>query len=224
MYNKKFLNILETFNMQDGKIDYIALAKLSQTMLDEIFGKNNYSIPINIEKIANYLGIEVIEIDLNYSNEPMNFSYIIGELSILPQIFDSGKKKSVIYIDSNTTLYTQRYALAYEIGRYLMNMHKMIFSDECYIMPMLPKDAEELVADAFAIFLLIPIKFFVKEFTDYVNEERKNKRELNSIEDWLQYLSTTAMLSYHYVAFGYQQLQYVTYWRHKYLDTRMERN
>ena len=81
---------------------------------------------------------------------------------------------------------------------------------------MLPKQAEELIADAFAVSLLIPIKAFIKQFNVYLNEEKESGNLPISTESWLQYLSTSARVSYHYVACGYQQLRSVALWLYQY--------
>lgn len=212
----KLESITKSYMEYKGMIDYIEMAECTSWLLDQVFGEGKYQLPIDIEKVVRYLEIEVAEINLNDDcDENLRRNRIVGELSIRPQIFSDGVAKR-IYIDSETTLYTQRYALAHEMGHYLFNKNKMLFNDEYCTMPMLPKDAEELVADAFAVSLLIPIKVFIKEFVHYLEAERTHGNLPISTEDWLQYLSTSSRVSSHYVACGYQQLRCVAHWLFKY--------
>lgn len=196
--------------------NYMDMADCTTLLLDETFGKDKYTLPIDIEQIMRNLGIEVIELELNDKDKNgFRFNRIVGELSISPQFFEDNVEKC-IYIDSETTLFTQRYALAHELGHYLINKNKKLYNDEYCIMPMLPKQAEELIADAFAVSLLIPIKAFIKQFNVYLNEEKESGNLPISTEYWLQYLSTSARVSYHYVACGYQQLRSVALWLYQY--------
>lgn len=214
-------DIVKSYDANHGVIDYVKMAEYTNQLLDIVFEGEEYTLPVDINKVVEYLEIEVSEIDLNDENNKNRSNRVVGELSVRPHLFEDGEKRC-IYIDSNTTLHTQRYALAHEIGHYLINKRKKLFSDSYCIMPMLPKEAKELVADAFAIFLLIPIKVFIKEFDNYIEENRKNRSLPISTEDWLQYLSTVANVSYHYVACGYQHLRCVSHWLYQYRYEKMK--
>ena len=72
-------------------------------------------------------------------------------------------------------------------------------------MPMLFKDMEEMVANCFAIFLLIPVPLFLKDFDEYI----KNQVELVNTSEWLKYLTVVTEVSYENVAIGYQMLRFV---------------
>lgn len=205
-------SISKEYKTYQGMPDYIKMAECTSELLDVVFGIGKYSLPIDIDAVLKYLGIQVVETKLNDNTDSDKRSNrVVGQLSIHPQIFGSGTTKC-IYIDSEATLYTQRYALAHELGHYLINENRKLFNDEYCIMPMLPRKAEELVADAFAVSLLIPIKVFIRKFDIYISEERQKGNLPISTEDWLQYLSTSARVSYHYVACGYQQLRCVAFW------------
>lgn len=212
----KLESITRRYRESPEMIDYIEIAECTSWLLDQTLGEGQYQLPIDIEKVAQCLEIEVEEINLNDDYDSNSRSNkIVGELSVRPQIFEEGLSKR-IYIDSETTLYTQRYALAHEMGHYLFNKSKMLFNDEYCTMPMLPKDAEELVADAFAVSMLIPIKVFIREFANYLEVERRKENLPISTEDWLQHLSTSSRVSTHYVACGYQQLRCVAHWLYKF--------
>ena len=210
--------IIKNLTEFDGMINYVKITEYTNELLDELLGKNRYELPIDIHDIVKRLGIEILELDLNQDDMSSDqYNRVVGELSIRPQIFGNGQIKC-IYLDSHTTLYTQRYALAHELCHYLINEQKKLFTDNYCIMPMLPVEVEELLADAFAIALLIPINAFLKEFFKYIEEEKENGKLPISTEDWLQYLSTSSKVSYHYVACGYQQLRCVSLWMYQYRE------
>jgi len=72
-------------------------------------------------------------------------------------------------------------------------------------MPMLFKKKEEMIADIFAIFLLIPLPIFLKEFDLYLGEDSVPVKT----SEWLKYLSNVAEVPYEDVAIGYQNIRYV---------------
>lgn len=204
-----------------GMLNYIDVTECANELLDWTFGKDNYKLPIDVEQVIQKLGMEVVEIDLNDEGRGGRSNRVVGELSVRPKIFGDGEIRR-IYIDSKTTLYTQRYALAHEIGHFLINKNRKIFNDEYCIMPLLPKEVEEVVADAFAVALLIPIKTFLREFFEYIEAEKENDKLPIGTEDWIQYLSTSARVSFHYVACGYQQLRCVALWLYQFLRLKKE--
>lgn len=219
---KMLKEICDEYMVSCDKLNYIKMTECTTRLLNKVFGRNAYQLPIDIVKIVDFFGIEIIEINLNEDRTDRN-NKVVGELSVRPQIFGRGEVKC-IYIDSKTPLYTQRYALAHELGHYLINEGKKLVGDEYCIMPMLPKEPEELIADAFAISLMIPIGVFYREFSKYLKEEKTNGNLPIGTEDWLQYLSTSARISYHYVAYGYQQLRCVAFWMQQYLHYKSEVN
>ena len=68
------------------------------------------------------------------------------------------------------------------------------------------KKKEEMIADIFAIFLLIPLPIFLEEFDRYIGKEGVPV----STERWLEYLSNIAEVPYEEVAIGYQNIRYVS--------------
>ena len=77
---------------------------------------------------------------------------------------------------------------------------------------MCPADIEEIVADIFAIFLLIPVRYFFVEFLEYVKCRMGEGKIPVTTESWIRYLAEISMIPDYYVAYGYQQLRYVAYW------------
>lgn len=73
-------------------------------------------------------------------------------------------------------------------------------------MPMLFKRKEEMIADIFAIFLLIPLPIFLEEFERYLGEEGVPV----STSRWLEYLGNIAEVPYEKAAVGHQNMRYVS--------------
>lgn len=193
-------------------LDYLKISQCAKGLLDAVFGEGEYDIPVDIFALVDRLGIELREIKLNEFDE-MRVNKIVGRMSIQPN-FETGKKNRCIYIDSEAPLFTQRFVVAHELAHLIMDLESDDWwtSVEDCIMPMLPMKISELIADSFAIFLLIPMDPFFKVFTAYVEEEGDNYRWPIITEDWLTYLSLKAQLSFYYVAYAYEQLRYVAYW------------
>lgn len=210
-------------NFEEGaiSIDFAVICNCAIELLDEIFGEDNYTLPIDIHYIYEKLGISLYEVDLNSYMEgcvPKRVNRIIGKISIRKNIMTDKIKRSV-YIDENTAPILQRYAMAHELCHYIMQSEKSeTFSDEYCNMPMLPKDSTELVADAFAIFLLIPLGPFLQEFLKYVINEKESGRPPFRTSDWIEHLSSICFISKDFVACGYEQIRTVAAWLYNMKD------
>lgn len=126
--------------------------------------------------------------------------------------FFTDKKSTTIYLDEAAALSSKRYAIAHEIVHYLMHYDMSDYYEDYCIMPMCPKDIEEILADIFAIFLLIPVSLFFDEFQNYVIQRSEAEKTPVTTENWIKHLAERSLLSEYYVAYGYQQLRYVAYW------------
>lgn len=210
-------NLESVMQNHDGRIpniDYAVICNCAIKLLDKIFGET-YTMPIDIHLIYEKLGISVIETDLNsYMEEcnPRRVNKITGKISIRKSVLNNSVIKKSIYIDENTAPIQQRFAMAHELCHYILKMDDKMYSDEFCNMPMLPKNSAELVADAFAIFLLIPLNPFLKEFLKYVENERKSERPPFKTSEWFEYLSAVSYVAEDYVAYGYQEIRYVANW------------
>lgn len=209
-------NILGEFVEEQNvlNIDYAVICNCAIKLLDFIFGEDEYELPIDINHIYRKMKIPLLEMDLNRYMDgylPKRVNRIIGKISIRKD-FISGKMKRSVYIDENTPPILQRYAMAHELCHYILKMDDRMFTDEYCNMPMLPKDPAELVADAFAIFLLIPIKPFMDEFLEYVNYEKKSGRPPFRTSEWIEHLSAVCYVAEDYVAYGYELIRYIASW------------
>lgn len=187
--------------------DYAVICACAQQLLDEVFS-GMYEFPIDIEELIHKMDIDVIyqplnDLLLNNTDEKRLYR-IVGKNLKRKNLFTNRVHNNIL-IDDTANYADQRYALAHELAHYLIHQKDDTIDSEYYIMPMLFKDMEEMVADCFATFLLIPVPLFLKEFDEYI----KNQVELVNTSEWLKYLSVVTEVSYENVAIGYQMLRFV---------------
>lgn len=149
----------------------------------------------------------------------------IGQLVIRNDVY-TDSTEMIIYTDVAVPPSSKRYAIANEVAHFLVfkgehlqddeeNENKKFESDtfeSYFIMPMCPKQMEEVILDVFATFLLIPIEQFFREFSKFADNCRRIQDIPISTEEWIRYLSEKAILSDYYTACGYQSLRSVAYW------------
>lgn len=204
---------LRNINKANDIIQYYwKVGALAEKLIIAALGKENCQLPINIERIAQKLNINIEEEELN-AFENVNIirrNRKIGQLVIRKELF-SADKKVTIYVDKMAPPSSKRYAIANEIAHYLIYKEEDSYYENYFIMPLCPKKREEIAIDIFSIFLLIPMREFFKEFTDYVQKRVETQKIPITTEDWMRYLSERALLSEYYVAYGYQYLRAVGY-------------
>lgn len=176
---------------------YSEIASYTADLVQQAYGEKCMEFPINIELVARELGITISRRSLNLDAEG-RFSRILGKISIR-------NGKATIEVDSNVSYKTRRYATAHAIGRYLLNGGRNMF-ESTYAIPLIPQGLDEIMADVAALFLLLPIDVFQKEFTAYLEECRDYPLDVDA---WLQYLSDTSQISLFNLSIGYQQLKQV---------------
>lgn len=186
-------------------IDYAVICVLALEMIEQALGEQ-YEFPINIEAIVKDVGVDVFNQPLNRvkTEEEKPVHKVVGNFFTRPNLV-TGEPITCIMIDSESGVEEQRYALAHEFVHCLIHKSETIFSSSYRVMPMLFKDMEEVVADAFAIFMLIPLPIFLKKFNEYI----KSQSEPVRTSEWLKYLSIIANVPYEDVAIGYQNIRYV---------------
>ena len=168
--------------------------------------------PVDIKLLAEKMGVQVEEgEDLN---EFLSWKWMnrkIGQIEIGDDPFNREKVRT-IFVDKKAPPFSQRYAIAHELAHYIMHYDDSNYYEAYCTMPMCPEDIEEIVADIFAIFLLIPVRSFFVEFWEYVKRKKDEGGQPVTTESWIRYLAERSMISDYYVAYGYQQLRYVAYW------------
>lgn len=199
-------------------VEYVSICALALELLEQVLGEE-YCFPVDIEYIVNELGIDVIYQPLNsvWKEEGRRVHKMVGT-SFIRAKEPNKEPISCIWIDSESRQEERRYALAHELVHCLINKEVEIHSSAYHLMPMLFKDMEEMIADIFAIFLLIPIPAFLDMFYEYIEVQNEPVRT----SEWLKYLSFVANVSYEEVSIGYQNIRYVSCiiykLRHKMID------
>lgn len=186
-------------------MDYVNICALALEVLDKGLGEN-YDFPVNIEKVVKSFGIEIYYQPLNgeMGKKDGRPHKVVGRNLKKINRFTK-EQSSIILIDDESGKDEQRYALAHELGHYLIHQEDKVFNSEYCVMPMLFKRMEEMVADIFAIFLLIPLPIFLNEFMTYIGEQSVPVKT----SEWLKYLSIVSGVPYEDVAIGYQNIRYV---------------
>ena len=187
------------------EIQYAQICACAQELLDEYLGED-YNFPIDLEKLVEKIGINVIYQPLNglVEEDGQHVHRVVGR-NLKRQNFVTKELVSSILIDDESNRAEQRYALAHELAHFLIHQEEKTYNSEYYVMPMLFKNMEEMIADCFASFLLIPIPLFIKEFAAYIGGQPVPVKT----SEWLRYLSVLAEVDYENVAIGYQTIRYV---------------
>lgn len=179
-------------------------------LIREVLGENG-RFPVDVELLAEKLGVKIEEENLNEFFAQGSMNRKIGQVQIGENLF-TGEKMRSIFVDKAVPPSTRRYAIAHEIAHYIMHYEDWDYYEDYFIMPMCPEDIEEIMADIFAIFLLIPVRYFFVEFLEYVKRKMEEGETPVTTERWIRYLAERSMVSDYYVAYGYQQLRYVAHW------------
>lgn len=184
-------------------MDYFAICACALELLEDSLGKE-YDFPIDIDKIVRSLGIDIVYLPLNEEGDRKYTHKIVGKILKRKNRFTL-KDANIIFIDDESRKDEQRYAMAHGLAHYLIHIEKEWYSGEYRVMPMLCKEKEDIVADIFAVFLLIPLPVFLEEFSSYLGGEPIPVRT----SEWLKYLSNVTEMPYEDVAIGYQNIRYV---------------
>lgn len=205
--------LLKDVSKDEGlHINYAKICWGAMKVLQEIWGEE-YHLPIDVKEIYKKLGVDVKKVDLNEfmeGRDEKKVNRIIGKISIRPD-YMTGNKKTTVYVDEKAASATVNYALAHELCHLILNYNQTRYTDDYCIMPMLPKLSDELIADAFAVFLLIPFDCFLEKFKEYIKFVKKEGMTPIGTKEWLTYLGSAAMVPNYYVACAYEQIRQVAF-------------
>lgn len=190
---------------------YWELSQKAEHLILFLLGEEAYHFPINIEKMAENMGLTIVEENLSGFSNQDEITKRSGQI-IIREDFFTDETSAIIYLDEDISPISKRYVIAYELAHYIMHWKERRYNEDYCIMPLCPIDIEKIVADIFANFLLIPVKLFFQEFYDYVFQRTQQERIPIATEYWIRYLSERSLVPEYYVAYGYQQLRYVGYW------------
>lgn len=205
--------LLKDVSKDEGlHINYAKICWGAMGVLRDIWG-TEYHLPIDVKEIYKQLGVGIKKVDLNEfmeGRDEKKVNRIIGKISIRPD-YMAGKSKTTVYVDEKATPASINYALAHELCHLILNYNRIRYTDDYCIMPMLPKLSDELIADAFAVFLLIPFDRFLEKFDEYIKFVKKEGLAPIGTKEWLTYLGSVAMVPNYYVACAYEQIRQVAF-------------
>lgn len=190
---------------------YWKASQLADELLLLTLGESGMKFPIDVERLAEKLNINIDEEGWSEFPFEKTMNKKIGQVIISRDVFNDTIRKTII-TDKSVALSAKRYAIAHEIVHCIMHYDKKDYYEAYCIMPLCPVSMEEIVADIFAIFLLIPVRLFFDEFVSYIENQRREEEMPVTTEKWMKYLAERSLVSEYYVAYGYQQLRYVAYW------------
>lgn len=161
------------------------ISEKAKDLVNDVYSKEKIELPISVDKVAEFLGVEIYTKNLNLAN-PRKENQCIGELC-----------GNEISIEETVSWSLRRYTIAHEIGHYLIKDTKETAQ---YALPLLASGSSELLADMYALFLLIPLEIFLKEFKEYIDNIQKYPID---ITEWWETLSEKTEVPYHSIAGGY---------------------
>lgn len=191
------LGILEHTEKQAAL--YLDLAYQIEGFLKNVYQKygNELEFPVDVRQICEYMGISVTSRPISVSM-PNQYNKVLGHITI-------NNDEKMILVNNRVSIKTQRYAIAHSLGRYLLLKGERIY-EHSYAIPLMPDELGEISADTVALFLLLPLSVFKKEFKKYL---RMIKNYPLDVDKWLQYLSDKSQMPMFNLAIGYQQLKQV---------------
>lgn len=203
--SKELKRIKDLLPYKQLGIDYVSICALALELVEDIFGED-CRFPVDIATIVKELGINIVYQPLNMPRKEgkRHKHKMVGTIFKMTGIETSSQIN--ILIDTESKQEEQRYALAHELVHYLIGCDNPFFISDYHLMPMLFKDMEEMIADIFAIFVLIPLPAFFDVFYGYIRAQN----EPVQTSEWLRYLSIIANVSYEEVSIGYQNIRFVS--------------
>lgn len=192
---------------------YWDIGVCAEKLLNLCYEGEPVCFPVDITKIADKLGIFIEDADMrDLSNENIvRPNRKVAQISVQTNIFTE-EKEAVIYTEKYVPASSKRYAITHEIVQYILHKNNPKLYDSYFVMPMCPTRSVDLLSDLFSIFLLIPIRNFLKEYSEYVEKRTADQDLPISTEEWIKYLSERAGIPEYHVACGYQYLRSVAYW------------
>lgn len=179
---------------------YLNVAVAAEEVVKDTYkeaGIGRPSFPVDIELIAKWHGFDVRRENLNMTGEK-RYNHILGRIL-------TKDNQITIMVENSVSYKTQRYAIAHAIGRWIISSEYKIF-ESSYAIPLIPQGLEEITADVVALFLLLPLEVFQKEFTEYLENCKTYPLD---VDEWLLYLSNKSQISLFNLSIGYQQLKQV---------------
>lgn len=188
---------LQSERFSDVKNFYHDISIYVEQILNEIFGPT-YDFPIRIDIITEALGAKLVLQPVNIAGD--QYQKVSGILLKRKNMF-TGEKSTQILIDEDANRANKRYTAAFLLGMMLMHQKEDAYSTEYQILP-LKMSAEQLVAEQFATFLLMPPTLLAQELKEFAAIAPDITQQ-----EWLRYLSVRAEVEYERAVIGCMNMQ-----------------
>lgn len=189
-------------------IDYVGISNCAMNLLKIVFGED-YCFEIDVRKIATELGMMIVEQPLDRFSpreekdiEERYIGKLFKRISMVTR-----EKECILLLDTEVFPENMiRCTIAKMIGHCLMNYDKDNIIKDKQKVPIEFDEMEDVVANIFARFLLIPSSLVFQEFEEYFkNGYKKEKRE----DSWYKYLSIVAFVPIYEATIAWQETRLI---------------
>lgn len=206
---ERHMNYRNSAKMTKDIYDY------AKTILDNVLGEN-YTLPIDIKKVAEKLGL-VISIEDFSEIEKEHFEdghdcRPISQLKLRKRFIGTKSDEicGMIYLSNNLSDFSARFAIANQLGHFALRQQKKVglnlkFEACSGLYPL--SNSEEMMADIFALALLLPYHLFQKTRTEY--ESIRVHWPLD-YADWISYIRNKAQIPEYYAVLACQELKKIS--------------
>lgn len=185
----------------------------AEEFLRDYFKGENFRFPIPVREIAqkcNFLIFEDEMADLDSMEiDAEGGRTTIAQILMRERRFGSAQGKIVgtINIDKNLSEYAKRFAIAHELGHYVLRTQNPIgpiFIEDSCPGPFAYVKSKEFLANEFAYALLLPYTLVAEKKKEY--EEQNKYNPLNYL-DWITVLKDAAQIPEHYAILAYEEIK-----------------
>lgn len=207
------------------------LQEKCQQILQQCYSGEVITLPVDIKKVVQGLGVKLESEDLNCGSEG-GIDTNIASLRYMEggDEEESGGEEpgdAVIYVNKDENQdaskgYSDlhRYAIAYELGKIIIDERiedgkasKMSLEEvrrwnmmtTPYSLPKLYAHWESFAYEMCAIFLLLPLDLFLKEFASYIEEAKEYPVKMDK---WIKHLGDKAGIPNYQLINGYQYIKF----------------
>ncbi len=225
--------IKDNRELRDGFLDYLYVVESifhrAQQMLDEFFAQTRPAapdgspaqpcFPIPVREIAKYCNFLLYETELA-DLDSMEQDKDGGGRTTIAQMQMRERRRRVdnsvqleaeiagsIIIDKNLGENAKRFAIAHELGHYVLRTQNPIgplFIEDSCPGPFAYVPEKEFLANEFAYALLLPYSLVKERKKRYEEENQYNPL---SYMDWIQVLEAEAQLPQYYAILGYEEIK-----------------
>lgn len=193
---------------QSPKTKY-ELYKNINYLLNILVEEERKTLPVDMKKIVNKLGIKLEYKDLNIGGG-FNVNRVIGRLHLDKEhLSDDGKYNKIIQIEKNSSHPEQNMAIARQLAHYIFRMDDNNYwqIDEFSSMPLMPIDGRDLLCDVFAYICLLPMDSLFQKIIGFVQNKVIVEKGMVETKELLEHLTIQSEMPMYDFFNGYQCLR-----------------